>query len=65
MSSELDGVRARIKKNVPEPMFTRCYVCKLNLVLLHSAKGIPEGKAFFKTLARLSAYFCKLTKRTH
>lgn len=38
MSSELNGVQARIKEKVPEAMFTHCYAHKLNLVLLHSAK---------------------------
>ena len=45
-------------------MFTHCYAHKLNLVLVHSAKCIPECKAFFKTLEGLSAFFSKSTKRT-
>ena len=64
MSSELNGVQAKIKEKVPEAMFTHCYAHKLNLVLLHSAKCIPECKAFFKTLEGLSAFFSKSTKRT-
>ena len=50
MSSELNGVQAKIKKDVPEAMFLHCYAHKLNLVLLHLAKCMPECKAFFKTL---------------
>ena len=50
MSSELNGVQAKIKENVPEVMFLHCYAHKLNLVLLHSAKCMPKCKAFFKTL---------------
>ena len=64
MLSELNGVQAKIKEKVPEAMFTHCYAHKLNLVLLHSAKCIPECKAFFKTLKGLSAFFSKSTKRT-
>ena len=64
MSSELNGVQAKIKENVPEAMFLHCYAHKLNLVLLHSAKCMPECKAFFKTLEGLSAFFSKSTKRT-
>ena len=65
MSSELNGVQAKIKEDVPEAMFLHCYPHKLNLVLLHSAKCIPECKAFFKTLEGLTAFFSKSTKRTY
>ena len=50
MSSELNGVQVRIKEKVPQAMFTHCCAHKLSLVLLHSAKCVPECKAFFKTL---------------
>ena len=63
-ASELNRVQAKIKEKVPEAMFTHCYARKLNLVLVHSAKCIPECKAFFKTLEGLSAFFSKSTKRT-
>ena len=46
MSSELNRVQAEIKENVPEAMFLHCYAHKLNLVLFHSAKCVPECKAF-------------------
>ena len=46
MSSELNGVQARIKGDVPEAMFLHCCVHKLNLVLLHSAKCMAECKTF-------------------
>ena len=46
-------------------MFLHCYAQELNLVLLHSAKCLPESKTFFKTLEDLSAFFSKSTKRTH
>ena len=64
MSSELNGVQAKRKEDVPEAMFLHCYAHKLNLVLLHSAKCMPERKAFFITLEGLSALFSKTTKRT-
>ena len=48
MSSELHGVQSKIKAKVPEAMFTHCYAHKLNLVLLHSAKCIPDSKIFSK-----------------
>ena len=48
MSSELNGVQAKIKEDVPEAMFLHCYAHKVNLVLLHSVKCMPECKAFFK-----------------
>ena len=65
MSPELNGVQAKIKEDVPEAIFLHCYAHKLNLVLLHSAKCMPECKAFFKTLKGLSAFFSKSTKRTY
>ena len=49
MSSELNGVQTKKKEDVPEAMFLHCYAQKLNLVLLHSAKCMPESKAFLKT----------------
>ena len=65
MSSELNGVQARIKEKVPEAMFTHCYAHKLNLVLLHSAKCMPECRTFFKTVEGLATFFSKSTKRTN
>ena len=65
MSSELNGVQAKIKEDRPKAMFLHCFAHKLYLVLLHLAKCMPECKAFFKTLEGLSAFFSKLTKRTH
>ena len=38
MSSELNGVQARIKDDVPEAMFLHCYAHKLNLVLFTFSK---------------------------
>uniref|UniRef100_A0A3P8SLS9 DUF4371 domain-containing protein n=1 Tax=Amphiprion percula TaxID=161767 RepID=A0A3P8SLS9_AMPPE len=64
MASELNGVQAKIKEKVPEAMFTHCYAHKLNLVLLHSAKCMPECRTFFKTAGGL-AFFSKSTNRTH
>ena len=65
MSSELDGVQARIKEKVPEAMFTHCYAHNLNLVLSHSAKCMPECRTFFKTVEGLATFFSKSTKRTN
>ena len=65
MASELNGVQAKIKEKVPEAMFTHCYAHKLNLVLLHSAKCMPECRIFFKTAEGLASFFSKSTKRTH
>uniref|UniRef100_UPI0037E77704 zinc finger MYM-type protein 1 n=1 Tax=Semicossyphus pulcher TaxID=241346 RepID=UPI0037E77704 len=65
MASELNGVQAKIKEKVPEAMFTHFYAHKLNLVLLHSAKCMPESRTFFKTAEGLGAFFSKSTKRTH
>ena len=61
MSSESNGVQARLKEDVPEAMFLHCYAHKLNLVLLRSTKCMPECKTFFKTLEGLSAFFSKST----
>lgn len=44
MASELNGVQPKIKEKVPEAMFTHY---KLNLVLMHSAKCMPESRTFF------------------
>ena len=63
-SSELNGVQAKTKEDVSEAMLLHCYAHKLNLVLLHSAKCMPECKAFFKMLESLCAFFSKSTKRT-
>ena len=65
MSSELNGVEAKIKEDMPEAMLLHCYAHKLNLVLLHSAKCTPEFKTFFKCFEGLSAFFGKLTKRSY
>lgn len=46
-------------------MFTHCYAHKLNLVLLHSAKCIPECHVFFKTAEGLASFFSKSTKHTY
>ena len=58
-------MQAKIKKDVPKAMFLHCYGHKMNLVLLHSAKCMPECKAFFKTFEGLNAFFSKSTKRSH
>ena len=59
MSSELNGVQARIKEKVPEAMFTHCYAHKLNLVLLHSAKCMPECRKIKKPVhCHSSAMLC-------
>ena len=65
MLSELNGVQDKIKEDVSEEMFLHCYAHKLNLVLLHFAKCMPECKAFFEMLERLGAFFSKSTNRTH
>ena len=65
MASDLNGVQAKIKERVPEAMFTHCYAHKLNLVLSHSAKCMPECKTFFKTVEGLGSFFSKSVKRTH
>lgn len=65
MASELNGVQAKMKKKVPEAMFTHCYAHKLNLVLIHSAKCMPESRTFFKTVEGLGKFFSKSTKRIH
>lgn len=65
MAPELNDVQAKIKEKVPEAMFTHCYAHKLNLVLLDSAKRIPECRMFFKAAQGLSSFFSKSTKRTN
>ncbi|XP_060768562.1 zinc finger MYM-type protein 1 [Neoarius graeffei] len=65
MSSELNGVQAKIKERVPEAMFTHCYAHKLNLVLQHATKRIAECRVFFKTVEGIGTFFNKSTKRTH
>ncbi|XP_053467751.1 uncharacterized protein LOC128599809 isoform X1 [Ictalurus furcatus] len=64
MASELNGVQAKIKEKVPEAFFTHCYAHKLNLVLMHSAKCMPQTRTFFKTVEGLGTFFRKSTKRT-
>lgn len=46
-------------------MFTHCYAHKLNLVLMHSAKCMPESRTFSITVEGLGTFFSKSTKRTH
>uniref|UniRef100_A0A672GMX8 HAT C-terminal dimerisation domain-containing protein n=1 Tax=Salarias fasciatus TaxID=181472 RepID=A0A672GMX8_SALFA len=65
MASQLNGVQAKVKEKVPEAMFKQCYAHKLKLVLLHSAKCMPECRTFFKTAEGLVSFFSKSTKRTH
>ncbi|XP_053571536.1 zinc finger MYM-type protein 1-like [Bombina bombina] len=64
MASDLNGVQAKIKEKIPEATFIHCYAHKLNLVLSHSAKSIPECKVFFSTLEGMATFFSKSTKRT-
>lgn len=63
MASERNGVQAKIKEKVPEAMLTCCYVHKLNLVLMHSAKSMSEVRTSLKTLEGLGLVFSKSTKR--
>lgn len=62
MASELNGVQATIIERVPEAMFTHCYAHNLNLVLMHSAKCMPEVRTFSKTFEGLGSFFTKSTK---
>ncbi|XP_063804876.1 zinc finger MYM-type protein 1-like [Pseudophryne corroboree] len=65
LASDIHRMQARIKEKIPEAMVTHCYAHNLNLVLLQSAKCIPECRKFFKTLEGLSAFFNKSTRRAH
>ncbi|XP_032822781.2 uncharacterized protein LOC116949509 [Petromyzon marinus] len=56
MASDVNGVQAKIKEKEPEATFTHCYGHKLNLVLSHSAKCMPECKSFFKQLRDLRRF---------
>ncbi|XP_063061049.1 zinc finger MYM-type protein 1-like [Engraulis encrasicolus] len=62
MSSELNGVQAKIKERVPEAMLTHCYAHKFSLVLQHAAKCIAECRNFFKTVEGIGRFFSKSTK---
>ena len=41
MSSELNGMLAKTKKNVPKAKVLHCYAHKLNLLHLHLVKCMP------------------------
>ncbi|KAL6110043.1 uncharacterized protein ACO6RY_19205 [Pungitius sinensis] len=62
-SSELHGLQARIKEKVPGAMSTHCHAHTVNLMLLHSAKCMPECRAFFKTAEGLGTFFRASTER--
>ncbi|XP_028677925.1 zinc finger MYM-type protein 1 isoform X1 [Erpetoichthys calabaricus] len=65
MASELNEVQAKVKEKAPTAMFIHCYAHELNVVLLHSAKSIPECRTFFKTVEGLASFFSNSTTRTH
>ncbi|XP_061746542.1 uncharacterized protein LOC133545177 [Nerophis ophidion] len=57
MTSEFNGVPAKIKARVPEAIFTHCHA------LLHPAKSVPECRRFFKTAEGLASFFSESAKR--
>ncbi|XP_019748862.1 synaptotagmin-12 isoform X1 [Hippocampus comes] len=62
MSSNLKRLQAQLEDKAPEAM--RCYARKPNLVLWHSAKGIPACRRFLKTADGLGRFFTKSAKRS-
>ncbi|XP_017295795.1 zinc finger MYM-type protein 1 [Kryptolebias marmoratus] len=65
MASELDGVQTRVQEKVPHAMLTHCYAHDLNLVLLHSAKCMPQCRTFCKIVEGLGTFLGKSSKLTH
>ncbi|XP_076012541.1 zinc finger MYM-type protein 1 [Genypterus blacodes] len=65
IASDLKGVQAKIKEKMPGAIFTHCYAHKLNQLLTHSAKCMPQSRTFFKTVEGLGAFFSKSAKLTH
>ena len=64
MSSELNGVQAKIRETVPQAVFLHCYAHKLNLVLSQSVSELLECNNFFSILGSLASFFSSSTKRT-
>ena len=64
MGSDLNGVQAKIREDVPEAIFIHCYAHKLNLVLSQAVSVIRECNDFFSVLGSLSSFFSSSTKRT-
>ena len=66
MSSELNGVQAKVKDSAPDAIFIHCLAHKLNLVLIQAALHIPKCNTciFFSTLGELSSFFTSSSKRT-
>ena len=64
MSSELNGVQAKIRSYAPYALFTHCLAHRLNLVLQHSCSKIRDVNVFFSTLEGIPSFFHKSTKRT-
>lgn len=63
-ASELDAAQAQVKKAAPEAMFYHCYAHKLNLVLMQSARCLPESGTFFQMVEGLGRFFSASAKRT-
>ena len=49
MSSELNGVQAKVKDHAPDAIFIHCYAHRLNLVLSQAASSNAKCNVFFST----------------
>ena len=64
MSSELNGLQAKIRSLAPQALFTHCLAHRLNLVLQHSCRNVSAINIFFANLQGIPSFFHKSAKRT-
>lgn len=65
MSSELNGLQAKVKETGSQATFVHCYAHQFNLVLTKGVNYIKEVKLLFGTICKITTFFSKSTKRMH
>ena len=64
MSSDGEGVRAKIKTDFPHAHFIHCYAHQLNLLLKQACMHISRCRIFFTNLSGFAVFFSMSPKRT-
>lgn len=56
-ASVMSGSIRLVQEKHPEAVYIHCYAHKLNLVLCHTCKAVPEASELFETLESVYCYF--------
>lgn len=65
MSGHLNGLQKKVKDVAPRAIFIHCSAHRLNLVLRHSMKQIPQCRVFFAEICGIPSFFHHSAKRTY